>query len=164
MIERNQAIEIARKRSAENGCAFIEPLKVFLRRKWRLGTPSRFEIWTNASCLARFFEFWKNAGSRGTRARFVIDAKTGEILFEGYSGLQAMIEQDQAIEIARKRAAENNWGFAEPLHVVLYRYKWWSDTPSRFEIWTNALKRGGNSRFVIDAKTGEILSEAFMPY
>jgi hypothetical protein len=28
-----------------------------------------------------------------------------------------MIKQDQAIEIARKHAAEKNWGFAEPLNV-----------------------------------------------
>lgn len=70
MIERDQAIEIARKRAAEKEWAFVEPLNVVIRRGW-LGAVSRFEIETNA-------------GNLGTKARFVIDAKTGEIVSEGY--------------------------------------------------------------------------------
>ena len=70
MIEQDQAIDIARKRAAEKGWAFVEPLAVVARRSW-LGAASRFEIETNA-------------GNRGTKARFIIDAKTGEIISEGY--------------------------------------------------------------------------------
>ena len=70
MIERDQAIEIARKRAAEKGWPFAEPLDLIIRRGW-LGGVSRFEIETNA-------------GNLGTKARFVIDAKTGEIVSEGY--------------------------------------------------------------------------------
>jgi uncharacterized membrane protein YkoI len=70
MIERDQAIEIARKRASEKGWAFAEPLEVVIRRGW-LGGVVRFEIETNA-------------GKRGTKARFVLDAKTGEIISEGY--------------------------------------------------------------------------------
>ena len=69
-IERNQAIEIARTRAAEKGWPFSEPLELIIRRGW-LGGVSRFEIETGA-------------GKRGTKARFVIDAKTGEIVSEGY--------------------------------------------------------------------------------
>ncbi len=70
MIERNQAVEIARKRAVAKEWAFVEPLNVVIRRSW-LGAASRFEIETNA-------------GHRGTKAHFVIDAKTGEIISEGY--------------------------------------------------------------------------------
>lgn len=49
---------------------FFEPLNVVICRGW-LGAVSRFEIETNA-------------GNRGTKAHFVIDAKTGEIVSEGY--------------------------------------------------------------------------------
>lgn len=70
MIERDQAIDIARKRAKVKDWAFVEPLNVIIRRSW-FGTVSRFEIETNA-------------GNRGTKAHFVIDAKTGEIVSEGY--------------------------------------------------------------------------------
>ena len=70
MIEREQAIEIARNRAEEKGWAFVEPLQVIKRRRW-FGVSSRFEIETNA-------------GKLGTKARFVIDAMTGNIISEGY--------------------------------------------------------------------------------
>jgi len=70
MIERDQAIEIARKRATEKGWAFVEPLDVVIRHNWS-GAINRFEIETNA-------------GNRGTKARFVIDARAGEIVSEGY--------------------------------------------------------------------------------
>lgn len=71
-----------------------------------------------------------------------------------------MIERADAIEIARKRAAEKDWAFAEPLEVVIRRG--WLGGVIRFEIETNAGKRGTKARFVIDARTGEILSEGYL--
>lgn len=71
-----------------------------------------------------------------------------------------MIEQDQAIEIARKRAAEKGWAFAEPLEVIIRRG--WSGALSRFEIETNAGSLGTKAHFVIDARTGEIVSERYV--
>jgi uncharacterized membrane protein YkoI len=71
-----------------------------------------------------------------------------------------MIERDQAIEIARQRAAEKDWAFVEPLDVVIRRG--WSGAVSRIEIETNAGNRGAKARFVIDAKTGEIVSEGYV--
>jgi hypothetical protein len=49
---------------------FAEPVDIVHRRGW-FGRGDRFEIETNA-------------GTRGTKARFVIDATTGDILSEGY--------------------------------------------------------------------------------
>ncbi len=71
-----------------------------------------------------------------------------------------MIEQDQAIKIARERAATNGWAFAEPLEVVIRRG--WLGGINRYEIVTNAGKRGTKARFVIDAKTGKITSEGYV--
>ncbi|MDR2154827.1 MAG: hypothetical protein LBE78_07365 [Burkholderiaceae bacterium] len=72
-----------------------------------------------------------------------------------------MIEKDEAIEIARKRATENNWRFGEPLNVFTRRN--WSGVTIRFEIETNAGSLGTKAIFVIDAKTGEIISEGYIP-
>lgn len=72
-----------------------------------------------------------------------------------------MIGQQQAIEIARKRAEEKGWGFATPLDIIVGRG--WRGDITVFEIETNAGKRGTKARFTIDAKTGEILSEGYIP-
>lgn len=73
-----------------------------------------------------------------------------------------MIEQEYAIDIARKRASEKGWGFREPVEVVVQR-AWFSDTVVRYEIEINAGNLGTKARFVIDAKTGEIISEGYIP-
>jgi len=72
-----------------------------------------------------------------------------------------MIEQDQAITIARDRASALGWAFAEPLEIVVRRG--WFGGISRFEIETNAGKRGTKACFVINAETGEIVSEGYLP-
>jgi hypothetical protein len=72
-----------------------------------------------------------------------------------------MIERDAAIEIARKRAAENGWPFAEPVQVVHRRG--WFGGGDRFDIETNAGNLGTKAKFVINAATGEILSEGYLP-
>jgi hypothetical protein len=72
-----------------------------------------------------------------------------------------MIERDVAIEIARKRATENGWAFAEPLEIVQRRG--WFGRAGRFEIETNAGKLGTKATFVIDASTGEVVSEGYIP-
>jgi hypothetical protein len=72
-----------------------------------------------------------------------------------------MIDEDQAIQIAKERASEMSWAFVEPLDVVVR--KGWFGGVSRFEIETNSGKRGTKARFVIDAKTGKVLSEGYIP-
>jgi uncharacterized membrane protein YkoI len=70
MIDRDTAIDIARKRAAEKGWGLAEPVDVFERRDWKDGM--------------KYFEIESNAGNLGTKARFVVDAKTGEIVSDGY--------------------------------------------------------------------------------
>lgn len=73
----------------------------------------------------------------------------------------SMIEQPQAVAIARARAQKNGWPFVEPLQVVERRG--WFGGARRFEIETNSGNRGTKARFVIDAKTGEVVSEGYVP-
>ena len=73
-----------------------------------------------------------------------------------------MIYSDTAIAIARRRAEELGWGFAEPC-VVVTRRAWLGGGLLRFEIETNAVVRGTKASFVIDAKDGTIISEGFIP-
>jgi len=72
-----------------------------------------------------------------------------------------MIEQKDAIEIARKRALEKGWAFPEPVYVI--ERSSWHRGITRFEIETNAGKLGTKARFTVDAETGEILSEGYIP-
>ncbi len=72
-----------------------------------------------------------------------------------------MIEEGAAIELARARAEAKGWAFAEPVAVTHRRG--WFGKGDRFEIETNAGKHGTKARFVIDATTGEILSEGYIP-
>jgi hypothetical protein len=72
-----------------------------------------------------------------------------------------MITGFEAVQIARARAIENGWGFAEPIHTLERRA--WSGAINRYEIETNAGRLGTKARFVIDAETGAILSEGYIP-
>jgi hypothetical protein len=72
-----------------------------------------------------------------------------------------MIDQTAAIEIARARAAQKGWAFGDPLHVVHRRG--WFGQHDRFEIETNAGMLGTKARFVVDAESGAILSEGYVP-
>jgi hypothetical protein len=72
-----------------------------------------------------------------------------------------MIDHDAAVEIARARAREKGWAFGEPVGVQVRRG--WFGQSDRIEIETNAGKRGTKARFVIDAKSGAILEEGYIP-
>ena len=74
---------------------------------------------------------------------------------------QMMIDHVAAIEIARKRAFDKGWAFSEPVEVV--ERSGWFGGIDRFEIETNLGKRGTKTHFVIDAKTGKIISEGYIP-
>jgi uncharacterized membrane protein YkoI len=73
-----------------------------------------------------------------------------------------MIDEATAIAIARKRAKEKGWGLTEPLAVIT-RHRWFGRGILRFEIETNPAMRGTKARFVIDAATGEIIDEGYIP-
>jgi hypothetical protein len=72
-----------------------------------------------------------------------------------------MIEQATAIEIARQRAALEGFGFGKPLLAVHRRGCF--GQRDRFEIETNAGMLGTKARFTVDAESGEILSEGYIP-
>lgn len=70
MIAPEVAVAAARVRAERNGWPWSETISCELRRGW-FGSRDRYEIETNA-------------GRRGTKARFTIDAETGVVLEEGY--------------------------------------------------------------------------------
>jgi hypothetical protein len=72
-----------------------------------------------------------------------------------------VIEQQAAVEIARLRAAEKGWAFGDPI-AVRHRRGWFGQH-GHFEIETNANNLGTKAYFVIDAVTGSILSEGYIP-
>ncbi len=72
-----------------------------------------------------------------------------------------MIDREQALRIARERAAVLGWAFAEPVQVIQRRG--WFTRAGRFEVETNVGHKGTKARFTIDATTGAVLSEGFIP-
>ena len=145
MIDRTLAVEIARKRAAEKEWPFAEPVEVTVHRRW-YGRVDRYEIWTPGS-------------TPGTKACFVIQASTGAILDENP---RAVIDSELAVAIARKRAAEKGWGgMADPLYVIARGRR--AGGIDSYEIATNPAMLGTRARFVIDAATGAIREEGYIP-
>lgn len=72
-----------------------------------------------------------------------------------------MIAEGEALTIARERAAQNGWAFSEPLAIAL-RHGWLGGK-RRYEIETNAGHLGTKAVFVIDAETGAVLSQGYVP-
>lgn len=73
-----------------------------------------------------------------------------------------MIDEAAALATARERATQQGWAFLEPGRVITRR-TWWRGTITRYEIQSNALGKGPIARFVVDAQTGAILEEGFVP-
>ena len=72
------------------------------------------------------------------------------------------ISVDDAIALARRCAGERGWAWQEPVHV----------TPSRalvvagrvrYEVRTNADKRGCNARIIVDGEDGSITEAHWLP-
>jgi len=72
-----------------------------------------------------------------------------------------MITQDEAIAIARVRALENGWALPEPVSVRLRRD--WSGKMKSYVIESNPVLRGSRSRFEVDAATGKVVDEGYIP-
>jgi hypothetical protein len=68
-----------------------------------------------------------------------------------------MITPEDAIAIARARAADQGWGLSEP--VAVNPRRGWFGRIRSYDVVSDPSKRGGGTRFTIDASTGEILSE-----
>jgi hypothetical protein len=72
-----------------------------------------------------------------------------------------MIEELQALAIARHAAEAEGWAFVEPVKCALR--KSWRGVPLRWEIRTNAGRLGAIARFVIDARDGSIIEKGYVP-
>lgn len=72
-----------------------------------------------------------------------------------------MITREEAIGIARARAAENGWGIVEPIDVR--ERQSWSGEIRSFEIRSNPAKHGTKVRFTIDSSSGRVIDEGYLP-
>ncbi len=72
-----------------------------------------------------------------------------------------MISAEEAVELAKARAGERNWFFSDPVECEFVRG--WFGGRDRYEIETNAGRRGTKARFVIDAETGAVIDEGYIP-
>ncbi len=73
-----------------------------------------------------------------------------------------MISREEALAIARARPAERGWGMGETPSVEEVR-SGWPRRLRKYEISSNPLARGTKARFTIDAETGAILAEGYIP-
>lgn len=71
------------------------------------------------------------------------------------------IDQTTALNIARRRAEDRGWAFAEPIAVSAHR-GCFGRTIVSYSIRSNAGRFGTTARFVIDATTGVILTEGYI--
>lgn len=72
-----------------------------------------------------------------------------------------MITRDQAIDIARARASANGWGIVEPVDVRQRQH--WSGEVRSYEVRSNPAMHGTKVRITIDAVTGEVVDEGYLP-
>lgn len=72
-----------------------------------------------------------------------------------------MIDEAEAIAIARATANEQGWAFVEPVTATLRRQ--WFGAGGRWEIRTNARGLGAIARFVIDASDGRVIEKGYIP-
>lgn len=72
-----------------------------------------------------------------------------------------MIASEEAVAIARARASTQGWGFGDPIRCTLRRG--WFGSRDRYEIETNAGRLGTKARFTVDAETGLIVDQGYMP-
>ncbi|MET0411368.1 MAG: hypothetical protein ABW217_08720 [Polyangiaceae bacterium] len=71
-----------------------------------------------------------------------------------------MTEQE-AIEHARAVAREQGWAWVEPAHATFRRA--WSGRGGKWEVFSNARGLGAKARVVIDAESGAILEQGYVP-
>jgi hypothetical protein len=72
-----------------------------------------------------------------------------------------MINEAEAIAIARAAADAEGWAFVEPVATTLRRP--WFGGGGRWEIRTNARRLGAIARFVIDASDGRVIEKGYIP-
>jgi hypothetical protein len=73
-----------------------------------------------------------------------------------------MISREDALRIADARAEARDWGLG-PQPTIVEITSGWPRRIRKYEVKTNAALRGTRARFVIDAESGEILEEGYIP-
>ena len=73
-----------------------------------------------------------------------------------------MISEQEAIEIARRVAAEKGWRWREPVKARRTR-TWIFIGRAEWEVRTNAEMRGTNVLVVVDAQDGTVVRAAYLP-
>ena len=76
--------------------------------------------------------------------------------------VKTIIDEFRAIEIARAAAVAQGWAFAAPIQCTLRR-SWLQNRPTRWEVRSSSGSKGSVSRFVVDAETGCILEQGYVP-
>jgi hypothetical protein len=72
------------------------------------------------------------------------------------------LSAEQAIAVAKRSAEQLGWAWREPARAQWFPERY--GKPERWEIYSNAQARGAMARFVIDAKSGEVLDKGYIPY
>lgn len=72
-----------------------------------------------------------------------------------------MIDREEALAIARRRADANGWGIVEPL--VVTERRGWNGTIRHFDVVSDPARRGTKVRFRIEAASGDVSDEAYLP-
>ena len=72
-----------------------------------------------------------------------------------------MLTEPEAIERAKQLAVEQGWAWVEPVEAILRRA--WFGEQARWEISSNVAGRGPMARFVIDAHTGAVIEQGYIP-
>lgn len=68
----------------------------------------------------------------------------------------AFLDEERVLAIAKERCELEGWPWREPV-IVQHRL-------TRTLVTTNADKRGGNVRVVVDARSGDVLSAGFVAF
>jgi hypothetical protein len=69
--------------------------------------------------------------------------------------------REQAISTARGIAAKNEWAWEQPVSARLVGFRLLGG--NRWEVVSNAERRGCNVRIVLDDRTGAVVSANFLP-
>jgi len=67
----------------------------------------------------------------------------------------------EAIELAKRIALEQGWGWVEPAEAIWHPA--WFGNGGKWEVYSNAKGLGAKARVVIDAQTGEVLEQGYVP-
>ena len=72
-----------------------------------------------------------------------------------------MLNEKDAVDLARRSAQQLGWAWVEPARATLRRP--WFGKGGTWEVCSNAGRLGAMARIVIDAETGVVLDKGYIP-